>query len=84
VKKVTISELQAKTEVELYNLGYRRWNEEIMLIPLTEFEKIAEGETLVCIDGLEYQVGVDNIDLDTRAGLLAFGFEYVASLTSAV
>jgi hypothetical protein len=73
---VTIDQLQDKSNAELLAEGYRWWDGQLMLIPLRLYENIADGETLICIDGTTAVKGKDNIDLDIRGleGLIAYGF----------
>lgn len=54
-----------------------RWDDKgddtLWLITPEELTKIPNGAILDCIDGKQYTVGVDEIDLDTRRGHLAYG-----------
>lgn len=45
-----------------------------MLLTKEEFENVPIGTTLMCIDGKEAVKGIDYIDMDTRFGLIAYGF----------
>ena len=70
----TIAELRDKSNKELIADGYGWWDGKLMLIPLSKYEEIADGEILTCIDGTHAVKGKDNIDLDTRGGFIAYGF----------
>ena len=39
-----------------------------------EFAELPDGTPLVCIDGLVHVKGEDEFDMDTRFGVIAFGF----------
>ena len=63
------------TYEELQALGFRWWtNDGPYLIPLSLWDKVPDGTELVSINGNVVVKGVDPIHLDTRHGLLAFGF----------
>ena len=70
----TIKELKSKSNDELLSIGCRWWDGRLLLISPSMLATIADGETLVCIDGTSVVKGVDKIDDDTRGGLLAYGF----------
>ena len=59
--------------------GWRMWTQPdenglvLMLCPLVDFDNVPEGTTMVSISGGKYVKGQDDIDDDTRAGLLAYG-----------
>jgi hypothetical protein len=46
----------------------------LWLLTPEEFALVPDGSVLVCINGSTSTKGVDNIDLDTRFGLIAHGF----------
>ncbi len=53
-----------------------KWNDNepvLWLLTVEEFEQLPEGVKLTSIGGSEVTKGIDNIDLDTRFGYLAFG-----------
>jgi hypothetical protein len=72
--KLTIAELQTIPKPTLYGLGFGNWDSHLVLLPLWAVGAIADGESLVSIMGERVEVGKDNIDLDTRGGLIAYGF----------
>jgi hypothetical protein len=72
--RLTIAELKDLSENDLFDIGFRRWNKELVIIPLYLYNYIADGETLICIDGKGAIKGKDFIDLDVRFGCLAYGF----------
>lgn len=74
-RKVTVDELKALPVTTLRQLGFGGWEEGLTVIPLWAWNYIADGETLLCIDGKPYVKGKDAIDLDVRFGCIAFGFE---------
>lgn len=51
----------------------------ITLLTLAELKGLPDGVVVTCIDGTEAVKGVDDIDDDTRAGLLAYGLPVAAS-----
>lgn len=59
----------------LIDRGYRWWDDQhtLLLIPVRCLDEIADGTTLTAIDGEEVVKGRDEIDTDTRGGLLAYG-----------
>jgi hypothetical protein len=73
-ERVTTRELAQIPVGELFNLGFGNWDGNIMLLPLWALELVQQGEYLTCINGELRQVGVDEIDSDTRGGCLAYGF----------
>lgn len=73
-RRITIAELRELSALELRALGFIPWNETMTAIPLWAWNYIADGEKLICIDGSEAVKGVDDIDLDVRAGCLSYGF----------
>lgn len=53
-----------------------KWNSEnggLWLFTVDEYNKLPDGIELECIDGDILTKGIDNIDLDTRFGHIAFG-----------
>lgn len=81
---VTVKDLREIGVESLRQLGFSVWDEKgLVLIPIYAYNYIADGETLVCIDGKEVvktaesrEMGSANyIDLDVRAGCIAFGFK---------
>jgi len=51
------------------------WSEEtnLHLFTPTEFNKLPDGTKLECINGWTKVKGVDDIDMDTRFGHIAYG-----------
>lgn len=45
----------------------------LWLLTVDEYNKLPDGIKLECIDGDIVTKGIDNIDLDTRFGHIAFG-----------
>lgn len=72
--RVSVAELRDLTARELRDLGFVPWNETLTCIPLWALNYIADGEALTAIDGDTVIKGQDAIDLDVRAGCVAFGF----------
>jgi len=70
-------DLTKLTEQQLKTIGFSRWSNElpIMLIPLHLFPALRDGTKLKCINGKEYVIGEDEIDLDIRYGCIGYGFE---------
>lgn len=50
------------------------WDENLFLITIRQLEQLPDGTALIAIDGELVYKGVNDIDLDTRAGFLAYGF----------
>ncbi len=66
--------LDGKSRNALLALGCRAWDESgLMLIPAELLPQLAHGVVLESVTGRTVTVGVDEIDDDTRYGLLAFG-----------
>lgn len=57
----------------LLSHGLRMWDEKLLLIPLSMYERVPNGAVLTSISGDRKVKGKDYIDNDTRGGLLAFG-----------
>lgn len=70
---LTVQELQAIPIQMLFEQGFRNWDNSMVLLPEWCLDWIQPGEKLRCIDGLDFTVGVDPIDRDTRGGCIAFG-----------
>lgn len=51
----------------------QRWDENLWLLTVDEFNNIPDGTELTCIDGEVVVKGRDEIDLDTRMGYIAYG-----------
>jgi len=51
----------------------QRWDDNLWLLTTDEFNEIPDGTVLTCIDGTTATKGVDEIDMDTRLGYLAYG-----------
>ena len=73
-RRVTIAELKEMTAEQLHSLGFHKWDKDLRTIALWAWNYVADGETLVCIDGTKMVKGIDEIDLDVRSGCIAFGF----------
>jgi len=73
-RRVTVAELQGLTETERYSLGFLAFKDGQCLVPLWAFNYIADGEEFTSITGEEVVKGTDYMDLDVRAGCLAFWF----------
>lgn len=59
----------------LENIGFRRWNNQILLIPLSFFDKLKVGTEVISVTGDRKTIGKDYIDKDTRGGLMAYGLD---------
>lgn len=62
----------------LLERGWRNWSQgsgglTLLLCPANEFERVPNGTVMVSISGEECVKGQDDIDEDTRSGLLAYG-----------
>lgn len=58
---------------QCFSVGCLRWDDHLMLLPGWVLQLLPEGFELTDIKGLPAIVGKDNIDEDTRQGLLAYG-----------
>lgn len=57
----------------LIDLGFRLWNKSgLLLVPLDRLPKVPRSFMLTCINGGE-KLPADEVDHDTRGGLLAWG-----------
>lgn len=52
-----------------------KWNDDLWLFTVDEFNKIPDGTALTCIDGKTCVKGTDYIDMDTRFNHIAYGIE---------
>jgi len=74
-RRVTLGELQSLSEDELKIFGFGRWNEDgLWLIPLWILNYLAPGIVVESISSEVKVIGIDEIDLDTRFGCIAYGF----------
>jgi hypothetical protein len=73
-RRITVSELKAIDQEDLYSIGFRRWDDKLIMIPLWALNYIADGQCLINISGITTIKGTDKIDLDVRAGCVAYGF----------
>lgn len=74
LEKIDISKL---TQEEAILLGFRRMDKDrdYFLIPIWIYNAIPDGTTLISIFEHRLIKGEDEIDMDTRAGILAFSIE---------
>lgn len=50
-----------------------RWDDKLWLLTPSEYSELDNGTILQCIDETRAVKGVDHIDMDTRAGHMAYG-----------
>lgn len=50
-----------------------RWDDKLWLLTPSEYSEFDDGTILQCIDGTRAVKGVDHIDMDLRAGCMAYG-----------
>lgn len=50
-----------------------KWSNTLYLFTIEEYEQLPDGIILECIDGSFKKKGEDNINLDTRFGVIAYG-----------
>ena len=63
---------------ELCDLGFRKWNNNMFLIPMYLWNNIPDGTELFCIDDMWHTKGVNTEKLpDTRFGMTAYGVNTV-------
>ncbi len=70
--------ITTSTLEELLLLGFGRWDEELILIPLWIFPFINDGVKLYSFDGEVVEKGKDEIDTDFRFGCMAYGINIVS------
>jgi hypothetical protein len=65
---------------DLIGRGWRKWNNKtdkdgcvLLLCPLKEFISLPNGTLMESIHGENVVKGIDDIAIDTRSGLLAYG-----------
>lgn len=80
-RRVTIAELDALTDDELFALGFGNWDGALRLIPLWAWNYIANGEELTSISDTVKVKGRDEIDNDVRFGCIAWGWKRLAKAT---
>lgn len=59
---------------KLNNNPWDKTDDPLWLLTVEEFNQCRPGTDLGCINGSVYTIGEDDIDLDIRFGLIAFGF----------
>jgi hypothetical protein len=74
VSRLSLAEIMSVPDARLMELGFGSWDGELTLIPLWAYPLIADGEILTSISGNRKTKGQDEIDLDVRAGCIAWGF----------
>ena len=72
-KMLTIKEIKEMTIPEAIRRGMVSWDGELYLIPLRDWQNWPQGAEVTSINGDVKVKGSDNIDEDTRYGLLAWG-----------
>lgn len=50
-----------------------RWDDKLWLLTPSEYSELDDGTILQCIDDTRAVKGVDHIDMDLRAGCMAYG-----------
>lgn len=70
-----LGDFRAADKDMLLLLGFRRWNDELWLVPLWVYNYIKDGEVFTNISDDVKIKGIDYIDLDTRGGVLAWGWK---------
>lgn len=73
VERFSSQDLESVPLDKLYAHGFRNWDGKLLLLPLWALEYMEHGTVLHCIDGDQATVGVNQIDDDTRGGVIAFG-----------
>jgi len=64
------------TEANLRSWGCRNWDGEIILLAPWMVQFLPEGTILYDINNAPVEVGKEKIDMDTRAGVVAFGVKF--------
>lgn len=72
-KRLTISDLQALSQGDLDQYGFLRFNKHLRVIPLYIWNYIQDNEPLISISGEKVKKNAE-LDLDVRAGCVAYGF----------
>ena len=54
-------------------VNVKKWNEELWLLTINEYNELPDNTQLKCIDNEIVIKGKDYIDLDTRFGVIAYG-----------
>lgn len=62
------------TSDELKRLGFKDWDEEVILAPIWVLDCFEEGMKVVSMNGNEVTVSKDGLDTDVRMGVTAYGF----------
>jgi len=60
---------------DLISLGFTKWKDDLYLIPFWLFELVPDGVEFTTINGETIVKGVDTLDIDSRMGMLSFGFD---------
>lgn len=72
IELLHIEDLQKLTQEQLHSLGFRKWGEEIILIPLYLKNFIFPNEVVMSISGEDSTIG--KCGKDARGGCIAYGF----------
>ena len=60
---------------DLISLGFVKWKDDLYLVPVWLFEMVPDGVEFTKISGGTVVKGVGDIDIDSRMGMLSFGFD---------
>ena len=75
-QRISIDGLRSASIEDLLSLGFMPLDD-LMLIPLWVYNYIADGQTLVQVNGKQVQKRYGAQDMETKYGCIAFGFHFV-------
>jgi len=73
-RKVSARELFQISAADLMGIGFRCWDENLIVIPLWAVHYLDPEMEVTCIDGSKSRLGDEDVDLDIRYGCIAYGF----------
>ena len=73
-RKVSANELFQISASDLMGIGFRCWDENLIVIPLWAVHYLDPEMEVTCIDGSKSRLGDEDVDLDIRYGCIAYGF----------
>jgi len=62
------------TEIELKKLGFKMWDDDVILAPMWVLDCLPDGTEMLSITGEKIIIGKEELDNDIRMGVTAYGF----------
>jgi len=74
--RISVRDICLLDSQTLGNFGFMVWERNLLLFPVWAIGLLANGEELVSIRGTSAVIGRDDINCDTRVGVLSYGCYY--------